>query len=142
MLIRGRCHCGNIAFALDWRPDPAQIPARACGCSFCTAHGGVWTASPQARLHVDIADRALVSEYEFGTRTAQFRVCTRCGVVPLVTSRIAARLYAVVNVNTFENVDPASLRRSAASFDGESEDARLARRQRFWIGNVSVVDRT
>jgi len=141
MLIRGRCHCGNIAFALDWQPDPVEVNARACGCTFCTAHGGVWTAHPQARLQVDIADRSLVSQYEFGTRTAQFHVCARCGVVPLVTSRIAGRLYAVVNVNTFENVDPAAVLRAAASFDGESEEARLARRQRFWIGDVRYADR-
>jgi len=70
------------------------------------------------------------------------QVCAHCGVVPLVTSRIAGRLYAVVNVNTFENVDPASVRRAAASFDGESEDARLERRQRIWIGDVRYVDRT
>ena len=141
MLIRGRCHCGNIAFALDWPPDAAQINARACGCTFCTAHGGVWTAHPQARLQVGITDRSLVSQYEFGTRTAQFQVCAHCGVVPLVTSRIAGRLYAVVNVNTFENVDPAAVLRAAASFDGESEEARLARRQRFWIGDVRYADR-
>jgi hypothetical protein len=141
MLIHGRCHCGNIAFALDWQPEPTQIPARACGCSFCTAHGGVWTSNPRAALRIEIADRTLVSEYEFGTRTAQFQVCSRCGVVPLVTSRIDGRLYAVVNVNTFQGVDPALLFRSAANFDGESEDVRLTRRQRYWIGDVQYVDR-
>ena len=44
MLITGRCHCGNISFALDWQPEPTDIPARACSCSFCTKHGGVWTS--------------------------------------------------------------------------------------------------
>ena len=46
MLISGGCHCGNISFALDWRPEPSEIPARACTCSFCAKHGGVWTSSP------------------------------------------------------------------------------------------------
>src|SRR5262249_9564686 len=41
MLISGRCHCGNISFALDWRPETSEIPARACTCSFCVKHGGV-----------------------------------------------------------------------------------------------------
>ena len=31
-------------------------------------------------------------------------MCTACGVVPVVTSRIDGRLYAVVSVNAFENV--------------------------------------
>jgi len=41
MLIRGSCHCGNISFHLDWSPDPAEIRARACDCTFCVKHGGV-----------------------------------------------------------------------------------------------------
>jgi nitrate/nitrite-specific signal transduction histidine kinase len=27
MLISGRCHCGNISFALDWRPEPSEMIA-------------------------------------------------------------------------------------------------------------------
>jgi hypothetical protein len=59
-----------------------------------------------------------------------------CGVPPVVTSRIDGRLYAVVNVNCFENVDPALLKHSSGSLDGESVGDRLARRQRNWIGQV------
>ena len=139
MLNSGKCHCGNIAFELDWRGDPAAIPARACGCSFCVKHGGVWTSHPGSRLTVTVRDPAKVSEYAFGTRTATFHVCARCGAVPLVTSDIESRRYAVVNVNALEGVDPASLRRSPASFDGEDVAARLARRARNWIGDVDFA---
>ncbi len=140
MRIHGRCHCGNIAFTLDWKCEPAEIPARACGCSFCVKHGGVWTSNPQAALAVAVRDPALVSKYAFGTRTATFHVCARCGVVPLVTCEIAGRVHAVVNVNAFENVDASRLRRSAADFEGEDVASRLARRQRNWIGDVRFVD--
>jgi len=136
--IRGKCHCGNIAFELDWPGDSPVIPARACGCSFCVKHGGVWTSNPKARLTVTIGDRDLVSPYAFGTRTATFHVCSRCGTVPIVTSEIDGRTYAVVNVNVLENVDPASLRRSAADFEGEDLASRLGRRQRNWIAAVQV----
>lgn len=139
MLIRGRCHCGNIAFTLDWRGESPEIPARACTCSFCTKHGGVWTSHPAASLVVAIADPARVSRYAFGTRTATFHVCATCGVVPVVTSTIDDRVYAVVSVNAFENVDPSRLHRTPASFEGETEDARLARRKRNWIADVSFV---
>ena len=138
MLIKGRCHCGNIAFELAWEGDPPEIPARTCDCSFCTKHGGVWTSNPRARLAVAVHDPGLVSKYEHGTRTATFHVCSRCGVVPLVTSEIANRLYAVVNVNALENVEPSWLRRAAASFEGEAVEARLARRQRNWIADVRI----
>jgi hypothetical protein len=136
MLLHGKCHCGNIAFQLDWDGDPHEIPARACGCSFCVKHGGVWTSNPRARLTVAIGDPALVSKYAFGTRTATFHVCSRCGSVPLVTSEIDSHLYAVVNVNVLEDVDPSWLRRASASFEGEDIEARLGRRKRNWIADV------
>lgn len=139
MLIRGKCHCGNIAFSLTWDPDPAEIPARACTCSFCTKHGGVWTSNANGALQIAIEDPALVSKYAFGTRTAEFQVCARCGIVPVVTSLIDERLYAVVSVNAFENVDAALLRRAPASFEGEEQDSRLARRKRSWIPDVRYL---
>ena len=137
MRITGSCHCGNIAFALDWRPEPTEIPARACTCSFCTRHGGVWTACPAGSLRITVRESDRVSAYEFETKTAQFHVCATCGVVPLATSLIDGRLYAVVNVNTFENVAPEMLRRAPVTFDSEAETERLARRKRNWIGDVT-----
>ena len=105
----------------------------------------------QARRRVDIRRQtrsfassfdnpSLVSKYAFGTRTATFHVCSRCGAVPLVTSEIAGHLYAVVNVNVLENIDSSSLRRSPASFDGEDIEVRLARRRRNWIADVRIAE--
>jgi hypothetical protein len=136
MLIRGRCHCGNISFALTWDPDPVEIPARACGCTFCSKHGGVWTSNPKGSLRVAVGDESHVSRYTFGTGTAEFHICSKCGVVPVVTSRIDGQLYAVVSVNAFEGIDPSRLRTLPASFDEETEAIRLARRKRNWIADV------
>jgi hypothetical protein len=140
MLIFGSCHCKNISFALTWEPEPKEIPARACDCSFCTKHGGVWTSCPTGRLEVTIRDPLLVSKYAFGTGTAEFHICSRCGNVPVVTSRIQGHLYAVVSVNAFEGVPPSLLKEAAASFQEESEDVRLARRTRNWIADVKFVE--
>jgi hypothetical protein len=140
VLIKGKCHCGNIAFELEWESDPPEIPARACGCTFCVKHGGVWTSNPRSRLAVAIRDPALVSKYAFGTRTATFHVCSRCGAVPVVTSAIANHVYAVVNVNVLENIDPAWLRRASADFEGEQVESRLARRARNWIADVTITE--
>src|SRR4030081_3372145 len=118
MTLNGKCHCGTIAFTLDWPEDQPDIPARACNCSFCVKHGGVWTSNPKARLAVAIRDASLVSKYAVGSRTATFHVCSRCGAVPLVTSEIANHLYAVVNVNVLENVEPSWLHRAAVTFEG------------------------
>ena len=139
MLIDGKCHCGNIALKLEWEGAPPEIPARACGCSFCTKHGGVWTSNPRSTLAVAVRDPGLVSKYAFGTRSATFHICSRCGTVPFVTSEIDGHLYAVVNVNVLENVDPSWPRRASVSFEGEDVESRLARRKRNWIADVHIT---
>ncbi len=133
MLIHGSCHCRNMCFRLQWPDECLPIPARACGCSFCRKHGGVWTAHPQARLALQVEDAGAVEHFAFETRTADFHVCTRCGVVPWVSSLIDGRAYAVVSVNAFDGVDAALLQRAELSFEGEALDERLRRRAARWI---------
>src|SRR5215471_16251185 len=105
MLILGSCHCGNVKFKLDWQPEPTEVPARACNCTFCQKHGAVWTSCPTGSLCIVVADPSRVNRYAFGTKTADFHVCATCGAVPVVTSEIGGNTYAVVNVNTFEYFD-------------------------------------
>lgn len=136
--IEGSCHCRNIRYTFSWPGLDAVIPVRACSCTFCTKHGGVYTSHPDGKLRVDIEDQSLVNVYRFGTETADFHICSRCGVVPFVTSTIRDQQYAVVNTNTFENVDPLELSSSVSDFEGEATSDRLDRRQRTWIANVNV----
>jgi hypothetical protein len=136
LLIHGSCHCGNITFDLSWDPDPAEIHARACGCSFCVKHGGVWTSNPSGSLRIRVESPNELQKYAFGTATADFHVCRRCGVVPVVTSRIEGRTYAVVSVNAFNDVDRSRVRVAPISFDGEETASRLDRRKRHWIADV------
>jgi len=136
MVIHGACHCGNIGFALSWEPTPGTIPARACDCTFCARHGGVWTSKPDGALEVTVEDPSRVERYAFGTRTATFHVCRRCGVVPVVSSEIEGRLYAVVNVNAFDDTARALVSHAPVSFEDENVESRLERRARNWIANV------
>ena len=138
MRIEGKCHCGNISFALRWPGDGVAIPVRVCGCTFCIKHGGAWTSHRDAELMAEIRDDTLVSKYRFGTSTADFYVCARCGAVPFVISAIDARLYAVVNVNTFEGINRSSLVQTTANFDGEGTGDRLERRKQNWIRAVHI----
>ncbi|MGA8276844.1 MAG: hypothetical protein WB784_01415 [Rhodanobacteraceae bacterium] len=140
MLIFGSCHCANISFTLNWEPEPSEIPARTCTCSFCIKHVGVWTSCPTGSLRVSVRDQAQVSKYAFGTKTARFHICRTCGIVPIVTSRIEGRIYAVVNTNTFDNVPATLLRRSSATFEEETGEVRLARRKQGWIANVEFSE--
>ena len=94
--------------------------------------------SRESELIAEVHDASGVSKYRFGTSTADFYVCSRCGVVPFVTSAIDDHLYAVVNVNTFDGINLSSLARTATNFDGEGTDERLERRKRNWIPNVRI----
>ena len=137
--IEGACHCGNIRFTFELPAPQGAIPVRACGCTFCRKHDGVYTSHPDGKLTARIADAALVERYRFGTETADFHICRNCGVVPFVTSTIDGSELAVVNVNSFEGIDPADLDSSPSDFDGEDVDSRLARRRRNWIPRVTIT---
>ena len=139
MNVTGRCHCGNLTFDLRWHAEDAEIPARTCGCGFCTRHGATWTSHPAARLRVLAGNRARVNVYRFGTRTADFHVCTICGNAAFVSCEIGGRLYAVVNVNLFDEEARLRVRAAPAEFEGEQTDDRLARRQRSWIPDVEIL---
>ena len=139
MLIHGSCHCGNVTFDLQWPVHAETIAARACSCTFCKKHGARWTANASATLSVHFKEPALVTAYAFGTKTADFHVCNRCGVVACCTSLIGGRLCAVVNVNAFDNFDASRLVLADVDFDGEDEAARLVRRATNWIGDVILI---
>ena len=130
--INASCHCGNIRVAFDWPGSLRPIPVRACGCTLCTKHRGVWTSHPQGRFRLRIADASKASQYRFGTKTADFHVCLTCGVIPIVTCVLDGTRYAVVNVNTFDDVDRSQLIEAAADFEGETTENRLARRRKNW----------
>ena len=137
--IDGKCHCGNITYHFYWPGDEKEIPVRSCSCSFCVKRGGTYTSHRAAKLEAVIHNPSLLSLYQFGTRTAEFYVCAQCGSVPFVTSRIDGDLYAVVNVNTLEGVDPSVFVGAMSNFDGESKETRLERRKRGWIPHVHIV---
>src|SRR5689334_22176203 len=130
--IHGSCHCGNIRFTFDWPGLEPSIPVRACGCALCTKHRAVWTSHPNGRFYLLIADEKQVTRYRFGTKTADFHICLTCGVIPIVTCLIEGTQYAVVNVNTFDNVDRSQLVETATDFEGETTENRVARRRRNW----------
>ena len=129
--LHGHCHCGDLRFFLDWPGAQATLPGRACSCTFCTRHGAVWVAHPDARVAIEVAPHGAASRYRFGTRTAEFLVCMRCGSVVACTSRIEGRDYAVVNANMLD-APAIGLAVEPVDFEGEPDAARLARRARRW----------
>jgi len=130
--INGSCHCGNVCFTFDWPADQSEIPVRACTCSFCQKHGGRWTSHPSGQFSLQVATSARMTIYRFGSETADFHVCANCGVVPIVTCWIEDQRFAVVNANSFIDIDGARLVEMPMNFDAEPTQARLARRRTTW----------
>jgi hypothetical protein len=102
-------------------------------------HGGVYTSHRDAEWNAGIRDEQWVNRYRFGTSTADFYICSRCGAVPFVISKIDGHMYAVVNVNTFKDVDRGIFHKAVADFDDETTDGRLERRKKTWISSVTIA---
>jgi hypothetical protein len=136
--LHGSCHCGAVRVRLDWPDRGGAIPVRACGCALCTKHKAVWTSHPGGRFQLQADDATRVARYRFGTKTADFHICLTCGVMPIATCTIDGTEYAVVNVNTFDDVDRADLVEAATDFEGETSENRLARRRRNWTPRAAT----
>ena len=101
---RGGCHCGNIRLCpAPLAVAPAQTRLRACGCSFCRAHNTRTTSDPKGSVDIRAADWSLVERYPFGTGTAEFLICRRCGVYIGAIGETAADTRAVINTNCLED---------------------------------------
>ncbi len=129
---RGGCHCGNLRLRLRLSQAPEDTRLRACFCSFCRAHATRTTSDPLGSVEIGATDWALVEAYRFGTGTAEFLICRRCGVYIGAVCETVSGTRAVTNINCLDD-RAAFLRQPAATdHDGETTDDRLARRAANW----------
>jgi hypothetical protein len=130
---KGGCHCGNVRVSLRLSTPPEATPLRACACSFCRAHQTRTVADPAGLFELWAEDWALVEPYQFGTRTADYLLCRRCGVYVAAVCETASGLRAVVNVNSLDARAAFTQAPSTPDYEGEATDARLARRAANWM---------
>ena len=128
----GGCHCGNLRYTLETRLALTALPLRGCQCAFCRHHGARSTSDPAGRIRFEVRDPAQLTRYRFGLKTADFLVCSKCGIYVGAAMRDGDALYAIINANTLDEV--AQLRQEPVPMDYEGEDAaaRLARRKQRW----------
>lgn len=131
-MLRGQCHCGNISFEFDSRLTPAKLPVRACQCGFCRAHGALSTSDPDGRVSISFAVPERVTRYRFGTRTADFLICTACGTYVAAVTEVGASAYAVLNINAFDARDAFTAAPQPMDYEGETPETRRARRAERW----------
>ncbi len=132
----GGCHCGNIHVLLQLSKPPEENAVRTCTCSFCRSHNPRMISDPTGSLEISADDWSLVELYRFGTRTADFIICRRCGVFIAVISDLETALRAVVNVNCLDDRARFTARASLHEFQGETLEARISRRAANWMPAV------
>ena len=138
MLHSGGCHCGNIRIQLRLSRTPEQMPLRACSCSFCRSHGTRTVSDRNGSVEVTASDPSLVERYRFGSRTADYLLCRRCGVYIGAICDTASGLRAVVNVNCLEDRAAFTQIPAAPDYDNEATEARLERRSANWMPVVAA----
>jgi hypothetical protein len=136
--LRGACHCGLVTVEFETE-RPEDLPVRACQCSFCRRHGARTVADPEGRLTIR-AEPGSLNRYGFGLRTADFLLCACCGtyVAAVVTANGASRatLNAAGTLLAGFETRPAE----PVSYDGETAEARIARRLGAWTPTEFAFD--
>ena len=129
----GGCHCGNLHVRLSLARPPRDYALRACSCTFCRAHGTRTLSDPDGLFEVWADDWRQVTQYRFGSRTADYLVCRQCGVYVGAVCETPAGLRAVANTNCLE--DRAAFTRNPArpDYSGEAAEDRLTRRAADWM---------
>jgi hypothetical protein len=133
---QGGCHCNNLRLHMRLTKPPAENLVRSCACSFCRAHATRTVSDPDGQVVVQASDWSLVGRYQFGSRTADYVLCRRCGVYVGAVCETASGLRAVINTHCLR--DRAAFTREAArpDYDNETVDQRLARRAANWMPAV------
>ena len=129
----GGCHCGNIRVRLQLSKPPQDTPLRACTCSFCRAHSTRTVADLAGLFELSADDWSLVERYRFGSRTADYIVCRRCGVYVGAVCETSGGTRAVVNVNSLDDRASFTQVPSVSDYEGETTAARLSRRAVKWM---------
>ena len=84
-------------------------------------------------MKISARDPEQVVRYRFGQTTADFLVCSRCGIyLAALLSTADGSAYATLNVNCSDRVGELTQSVIAVSYEAESASERIARRIVRW----------
>ena len=128
---RGSCHCGALRLSYRSALPPAETEVRACQCSFCRRHGSRAISDPGGAVTIEAEEQSL-NRYRFGLGTADYFLCTRCGVYVAAVMSEGERAWSVVIVNALDDAERFTRPAQPMVYDAEDEAARRARRRAKW----------
>ncbi|MGL1920690.1 MAG: GFA family protein [Hyphomicrobiales bacterium] len=74
MTIKASCHCGNVKFEINTKPDFLI----SCNCSICSKLSTLWTHAAEQDVVFSNDDDATLS-YVIGEGSLSFHTCKNCG---------------------------------------------------------------
>lgn len=97
MIYTGQCHCGKVKAVFETQKTPQELGVRTCQCVFCRRHGAVNISDPEGQITIGAAPVDL-TRYRFALRTADFLICSHCGVYVAAVIGEGDKIYATINV--------------------------------------------
>jgi hypothetical protein len=128
----GRCHCSAIGYRYRTPLIPAEWAIRACDCSFCRAHDVLSASGATADITFFAREPGKLRRYRFGLRTADFLICSHCGVYIGAVMSGNCGTFGIVNVRALVTQPEHLATAVPVSYDGEDEVSRIARREQRW----------
>src|ERR1700693_2261388 len=122
-ILRGACHCGQIAIEFATARAASDLPLRACDCSFCRRHGAKRTSAPNGNLTI-LADSGAIERYRFGMLVTDFILCRGCGSYIAAMSRESGNERATLNVVGVAVPEFAARAAAPVNLDHETSDSR------------------
>lgn len=129
---RGGCHCGALGFEYRTDKPPAEWPVRACQCSFCLKHSGIYTSDPKGSVRFVHEDKTALSRYRFGQKTADFIFCGRCGGYLGAVTEEGGQALMVINLRALDPQPEGLSASQPMSYEGETKSDRDSRRSARW----------
>lgn len=136
--LSGGCHCGNTVANVQLSRPPEFYGPRVCDCEFCSKHGASYLSDPDGVLRICVRDPQAISKYRQGSHTAEFLLCSICGVLVAVTHESDGRTFAAVNSRIFAD-RPGFAEAVVVSPQRLPVDERVDRWARVWFADVTVL---
>ncbi|WP_395671126.1 GFA family protein [Phenylobacterium sp.] len=109
--MRGSCHCGRVAYAVDEKPTKAIE----CNCTLCRRRGNILAFVAPEKFHLETS-RDEITVYTWNREAIRHQFCKVCGCAPFAEGVGPNGPMVALNLRCAEDLDLASV--EVTPFDG------------------------